>query len=72
MKFEHFLESYWFMIDDLTNFSCLDIVFGESTIVITKPKWRRHIMLPIQRMKLEEWMSDWELKDQTPMGMEKR
>ena len=29
-------------------------------------------MLIVQRMKLEEWMSIWELKDQTPMGMEKK
>jgi hypothetical protein len=35
-------------------------------------KWRMHRMFSIQRMKLEEWMSILELKDRTPMGMEKR
>jgi hypothetical protein len=31
-------------------------------------KWRRHKMLPVHKMKLEEWMFIWELKDQTPIG----
>jgi hypothetical protein len=29
-------------------------------------------MLPIQRTKLKGWMFGWDLKGQTPMGMEKK
>jgi hypothetical protein len=29
-------------------------------------------MLIVLGMKLEEWMSIWDLKDRTPMGMDKR
>jgi hypothetical protein len=32
---------------------------------------RKHKMLIVQRMKLEEWMSIWESMDKTPMDMEK-
>jgi hypothetical protein len=35
-------------------------------------KWRRHRMITVWRMNLEEYMSIWELKEKTLMGMERK
>jgi hypothetical protein len=45
---------------------------GHSGRVMPYHEVRRHNILTGWRMKLEEWMSIWELKGQTPMGMEKK
>jgi hypothetical protein len=46
--------------------------FAETELFHGAGKWWRHRMFSVQRMKPEERMSIWDLKDRTPMGMEKR